>query len=102
MLIIILTGCGNKRALTKEEFVEKTQSKGYTVTDLTSSYSNYNHINYVVIAVDPKKQYQLEFYGLIDKENAISVFNQNKTIFEGSKSSGSAELSTSVNNYSKK
>ena len=100
-ILFTLTGCGNKKAITSDEFKTKLQNKGYTVQDLTEKYSSYDHIKHVLIALDSENNYQIEFYEINNLDNAVSVYNENKSIFEKSKSSSSAETSVEMGNNAK-
>lgn len=97
----VTTGCGNKKAITSDDYKSKMESKGYTVQDATSQFSNYEYVKKATIALEKNGSYQIEFYELSDKDNAVSFFNNNKTNFENSKSSGASETSISMGNYDK-
>lgn len=97
--LFILTSCGSKTAITSDDFKTKMEADGYTIVDATDQFSGYEYINNVYLAVDKDKTYQIEFYDISTEEYADGVFQNNKSIFEDSKGSTSAESSTSVNNY---
>lgn len=97
---LFLTGCGNKTALNAESFKSNMESKGFEVVDVTSQYSNYSHINSILLARS-NDGYQIEFYVLSDTNNAVSVYNNNVSVFENSKSGASSYSTISGNNYSK-
>lgn len=96
---ILMTGCGNKEAISSSEFKSIMGSKGYDVQDATSQFSAYDYVKQVYIALND--EYQIEFYELSDEDKAVSFFETNKTIFEDSKSSTSSQVSTSIGNHSK-
>ena len=101
MLLVFTTACGKKTAITSSDFKEKMESKGYTVEDATSQFSDYDYVKQVYIALNSDSEYQIEFYELSDNDNASSFFNNNRSTFEQSKSSSSSETSSSVGNTSK-
>lgn len=98
MALFLLTGCGSKTVISTETFINKTKASGYTITDVSSQYAKYETIKEATVA--QREGLQIEFYVLIDKENAQSMFNTNKTTFEGFKGSSSTELSSNMGNYS--
>lgn len=99
--IFMLTGCGNKKAITSEDYKNKMEEKKYSVQESTSQFSDYDYVKKVYIALNSDRTYQIEFYELSDVDNAVSFFNNNKTIFENSKSNDAVETSVSMGNNSK-
>lgn len=100
-MMFMLTGCGNKTAITSSDFKDKMENKGYVVQDATNQFSEYNYINQVYIALNSDSACQIEFYELSNIDSAINFFNNNKTLFENSKTSGAVEASVDVGNNSK-
>ena len=101
VMLFMVTGCGSKTALTSSDFKTKMEAKEYTVQDATSQFSDYDYVSQVYIALSSDSKYQIEFYELSDNDNASSFFNNNKSIFENSKSSNASETSESMGNYAK-
>ncbi len=101
MLLFLTTACGKKVAITSSDFKEKMESRGYTIQDATNQFSDYDYVKQVYIALSSNSGYQIEFYELSNNDNASSFFNNNKSIFEQSKSSNSTETSNSINNTAK-
>lgn len=101
VVLFTLTGCGNKTAITSDDFKSKMESSGYTVQEATNQMSDYDYIKQVYIAISSDSTYQIEFYELSDNDYASSFFNNNKKTFEDSKSSGSTKTSVSVDNNEK-
>ena len=99
--IFLLTGCGNKTALTSEDFKSKMEGNSFVVQDATSQMASYDYITQVYLAIDDSYKYQIEFYELSDADYASSFYNNNKSIFEESKSSSAVETSVSSGNNSK-
>lgn len=99
LMLFVLTGCGNKKAITAGDFKTKTEQLNYTTTNITSRYASYNYIKEAIIAQN-SAGYQVEFYVLDNVGNATSMFNTNKTTFESYKGSVSTESSTNIGNYS--
>lgn len=100
-LIFSLAGCGNKKAITVDEFQSIMSDEGYTVQNAKDQFSEYEYVKDVYIAIDNSSSEQIEFYQLSDDDNAVSFFNNNKQIFEKSKSANSTETSVSIGNNSK-
>lgn len=98
-ILFMVTGCGNKNAITSDDFKNKMEAKEFTVQDATNQFSNYDYIKQVYIALND--DYQIEFYEMADNDNAVSFYENNKKIFEDSKSSGYAETNISMGNNSK-
>lgn len=101
VVLFTLTGCGNKTSITSDDFKNKMESNGYTVQDATNQMASYDYIKKVYIAISNDSTYQIEFYELSDSDYATSFFNNNKSIFEDSKSSVSTETSVNLGNHNK-
>lgn len=101
VVLFTLTGCGNKTSITSDDFKNKMESNGYTVQDATNQMASYDYIKKVYIAISNDSTYQIEFYELSDSDYATNFFNNNKSIFEDSKSSVSTETSVNLGNHNK-
>jgi len=101
VILFTLTGCGDKVALTPEEFKNKMEFKEFSIQDATSQMSDYDYIEQVYLAISKDSSYQIEFYELSDNDYAMAFFNNNKEIFEDSKSSSTSETSVSIGNNNK-
>lgn len=96
-MLLILTGCGNKKALTTEEFTNLANENGFTISDATSQFTD-SYVSKATLAL--KDGYQIEFYVIDNVENSKKMFEYNKNQFQNYKSGVSTELSKSVGNYS--
>lgn len=63
--------------------------------------ASYDYITKVYLAINSSSEYQIEFYELSNSDYASSFYNNNKSIFEKSKSSSNVETSISSGNNSK-
>ena len=87
-----------KTPITADTFNTTMESKGYVMTDTTSQFSQYGSLMTKSYAAQ-KSGYQIEFYELSNEENAISMYNTNKTKFESQKTNASTSSTVSMNNY---
>ncbi len=99
LLMLGLTACGEKEALTASAFKSKMETKGYEVVDITSNPEYEGVATAVLVAM--KDDYQIEFYVVNDNEQSIRAYDQNKTDFEGLKESGASETEVSLSNHAK-
>ena len=90
-----------KNSITASSFYDTMSQKGYSVQDATNQFSAYNYIKQAYIAVSEDSNYQIEFYELQDDSYATNFYNNNKSNFESSKGSTSAETSVGLKNYAK-
>lgn len=107
IIVVVLVGIGlitfnalnkEKTPISADTFNTTMESKGYVMTDTTSQFAQYP--NYMAESyVAQKTGYQIEFYELTSEENAISMYNTNKTKFESQKTNTSASATASMNNY---
>ncbi len=97
-MLLSLTGCGDKTAITAETFKSKMEEKGYSVVDATEQFAEYDFVEKVYLALNSEKGYQIEFYDIADVDNATSFFNNNKQRFEESKGDSVLESSLSMGN----
>lgn len=91
----------DKDLITAQEFTITMKGKGYVVADVKDQFSNYDYISNAYVAVKGDYSYQIEFYETTDESSAVSFYNNNKSIFESSKSSVSSENSKDLKNSSK-
>ena len=88
-----------KTPISANTFSSTMESKGYTIINTTSQFSqypNYMQESYVAVNTD----YQIEFYELTSEENAISMYNTNKAKFESQKTDASSYVTVNMSNYS--
>lgn len=98
VLVVFNTLNKEKTPISANTFNTTMESKGYIMTDTTSQFAQYG--NYMSKSYAAQKTgYQIEFYELSSEENAISMYNTNKTKFESQKSNDSASAIASMNNY---
>ncbi len=98
--VCALIGALNKErvSMTADQFNRIMESNGYVMTDTTNQFAEYGSLmtkSYVA----QKSGYQIEFYELSNEENAISMYNTNKTRFESQKTNVSASSTVEMKNY---
>ena len=99
LLLLSLTGCIKKTAITTEEFKSIAKENNLTISDATKQYSNYGTIKQATIA-SITNEWQVEFYVLTNEAEATSMFNTNKIDFESYKGNTSSENSLNLKNSS--
>lgn len=98
VLMLVLTGCGDKVAITPDSFKSTMEAKGFDIVDATTQFEE-GDVEKVYIALN--ENYQIEFYLVATEEQAIVAYNTNKTNFENTKSNNNIETSVSLGNNSK-
>lgn len=87
-----------KTPISASTFNTTMEGKGCVMTNSTSQFAQYpSYMSESYVA--QKTGYQIEFYELTSEENAISMYNTNKTKFESQKTNASASATASMNNY---
>ena len=76
VVLFTLTGCGNKTAITSDDFKSKMESSGYTVQEATNQMSDYDYIKQVYIAISSDSTYQIEFYELSDNSDDFNGYDK--------------------------
>ena len=99
LLLLSLTGCTKKVAITTENFKSIAQSHNYTIKDVKSQYSEYTYISEATVA-GINNQWRVEFYVLTTETDAKAMFETNRKSFENSKGSVSTEKSINLGNHS--
>ncbi|OHW61654.1 hypothetical protein EUAN_19740 [Andreesenia angusta] len=99
IMMFALAGCGEKTALTSDQFKSKMEEKGYEVQDATSQFEGSEGVKKVYIAL--KDSYQIEFYEMETIEQAAQAYNGNKANFEAQKGSSATETDVSGKNSAK-
>lgn len=113
-ILIILLGIGgffigrtvinltqDKEPVIAQEFIVTMEGKGYVVENVKSQFADYDYINKAYVAAKDDYSYQIEFYETTDEVSADSFYNNNKSIFESSKSNSAKETDVNLKNSSK-
>ena len=99
MIIILLTGCENKKAINSDEFKDKATSNNYIVSDITSQFEKSKIVENAVTA-NKLGAWVVEFYTLKSNSNAEYMFDYNKEEASSKKVNNSKEVSSSSGNFS--
>jgi uncharacterized lipoprotein YehR (DUF1307 family) len=94
-----LMGCGEKTALTSDQFKSDMEGKGYEVQDATGQFEASTGVQKVYIAL--KNSHQIEFYQMENDDQAAQAYEGNKATFESQKGSSATESDVNVKNSSK-
>lgn len=94
--LLLMTACAAKEALAVTAFNEIMGEAGYSIKDVTETI-NVDYVETISLAV--KEDYQLEFYVFDDKDSAVSVFEQSRSVFEANAGDVSATLAKNIGNY---
>lgn len=97
-IMLLLTGCGNRKALTNNEFSEILGLEGFAITDVTALMEDEN---IEVLAAANNNNYQLEYHIYKTTAAAKKAYEGNKKSFETYKKGNNKEKSLSGNNYDK-
>ena len=98
IMVITLTGCGKKTALTKEEFNERLINEGFVITEITKEI---NDSNIVYAAAVSSNDYQFEYHIYKNNDACKKSFNSNKKAFESGKTKKDKEKIVNGENYDK-
>ena len=108
VLVLILGGVAKvlslnteKESMTASGFKTMMEGKGFTVSDATSQFAEFDYIKQAYVAVSSDYSYKIEFYELSNDEYATGFYNNNKEIFKSSKDNASIETSVALKNYAK-
>ena len=99
LILVVLTGCFSKKALTSKEFITVMKDKNFDIYDISSTYSSYGYIGTVILAKS-KEDYQLGFYTFDDENYATEYFNINKGSFDSLEGDSSSKAQVEAGNYS--
>ena len=94
VMVISLTGCLSKEAITTSKFIGVSRKHNYILGDVTSQYETYGSIKEATVS--QADGFQIEFYVFESEKDAKGMFSANKTKF--SKTSGT-NFSAKVGNY---
>ncbi len=97
--VMLLVGCStSKTVISTNQFIEKATSNGYTTKDAKDQFSSYDQILEATI-IDKADNFKVEFYVLNSTDDAKSMYETNKEIFEDSKEGTSTNTTTTIGNY---
>lgn len=92
VVTVTLTGCGNKKAITIDEYKDIMSTNSFVLNNAKNRISVNSNIKDIYIAANPKDNYQIEFYVLESVDTAKTFFSENKTRF--SKEVGKNKIET--------
>jgi hypothetical protein len=98
MLLLLTTSCGNKKAVSAEEFKNKMTQKGYKISDISAQYAG-KGAKAVLLAI--KDDYQIEFFVTDSNDYAVGSYNLNKEKIEKTKGNNMVETQKNMGNVSK-
>lgn len=97
VILLICTSCAvSKTPVTCEVFKEKMENQGYEIYEITDQYEE-GLFDSAQIAL--KDDYKVEFYVLPTNDDAVYMYNVNKSDFEALKGSKSSNSYVEVGNY---
>ncbi|PRR79712.1 hypothetical protein [Clostridium vincentii] len=96
-MLLVLSGCSKKEAVTADGFKSTMEDAGYTITDSTKQFEG-QPVDSVQLAV--KDEYQIEFFVVPTVDQAQNAYNQNKSNFEKAETSSSLMKSVEMKNFS--
>ena len=92
-----LTGCITKKALSSAEVKAIVEKEGFTATEDTESYQEYDHIKEVLELGNTN--FYLQFFVISDVEKAKTLFNNNKELIDNNREGNYTNSSLSGKNY---
>lgn len=98
-MLLCLTGCSKKVAITADDFKTKAEEHNYKVTDISNRYTDYNFFTTALLA-QGDNGLEIEFYVLNNDDSAQSIFMSNEATFKGFRGTTNVENSVSMGNYS--
>ena len=98
-IIVILSGCDTKSAITNEKFIKEAKNNNYYVSDITSQYSGVSYIESANLAY-VENEWQVEFFVFESTTKAMRMFDKNKEKFKSYRFNYSSEYDLNMNNYS--
>ena len=101
LVFVLLNLIPNKKPVSAEEFSKIMKENNYIINDDTISFSDYDFVKTVLVAVSSDYTYQIEYYELSSKEEADRFFKTNKDIFNGYKVNESMETNLNSKNFTK-
>ncbi len=96
LIVLVLSACGNKKALSKEEIVKKLSSNGFSITDVTNQMEDKN-ISYIASANNG--MFQIEYYVFAKEDDAKKAYEGNKKSFESNKTKGKEKVQDKYEKY---
>lgn len=97
LILVLFSGCSlRKNVYSFDKFQEYTITNEYQFTDITDQVDNKNIIE---AGMASTSTWHIEYYHLNNKEEALKMFNYNKSTFENSTKVKSLQLESTGLNY---
>ena len=95
---IALSACDNRYPLDRVDFIATMEAEGFEIFDV-SYYIDF--ADYVILAVPPSDEYQIEFYEFATDDDASSSFEATRQLIEDGSESSQRINSVNVANYNR-
>lgn len=99
VLAFLLTGCGNKTALSGEDFDKICKENGLEVTNNSSEYEDDNSFKEAYVAKS-KDNWEVNYYILNNVTEAETMYSETKGKFEDTIGSSNINTNVTMGNYS--
>lgn len=101
-VLLTMTGCFNKTALTAEEFSDRAKEYGLKVEDQSEDYQedDEQRITRAVMGYS-ENDWQVEYYELASEDYSRQLYNLARSDIEEAKSTGSSNTTINMGNHQK-
>lgn len=99
LCLTMLTGCGDKKALSSKEFKEITENEELIITDVKNNFEDKEYVTDAAIAASISG-WQIEHYVFTSEEEAKKMYKKNKDDFEKNLNKEDKAKETLKNNHS--
>lgn len=96
LVLILISGCGDKKALNKGQITDKLSEEGFLITDITDRMEDKTILS---VLVANNSDYNIEYYSFKDEKTAKEAYKNNKKAFENYKNNGKETKKETYNKY---
>ena len=95
----MMIGCSDREPIVKADFIATMTDAGFNVIDISHEFVEFDDVDYLVLAIAPSGEYQVEFVQLATIAVAHETFVTTRQRLENQAGSSSSTTSTEVANY---
>lgn len=100
IVLVLVSGCENKKPITAEKFQEVMEKREYKVLDYTESYSDAG-VKKVLESADMENKFGIKYFEFNSENEAKDFYEFHQDFLENNKAVKESQIKTEMNNYQK-
>jgi hypothetical protein len=100
IVLVLVSGCENKKPITAETFQEVMEKREYKVLDYTESYSDAG-VKKVLESADMENNFGIKYFEFNSEDEAKDFYEFHQDFLDNNNAVKKSQIKTEMNNYQK-